>query len=260
MIDLHSHILPQMDDGSADIRETIEMLRESARQGIDVIAATPHFYAHRENPAQFLARRAKRMELLAEYAEEFVTQQSEMRFTEGMLSGQTEKEALVLPTILPGAEVAYFNGMGGCSELLDMRIGQSNLLLVEMPFAHWSRRMVDEVCSLPGRLGIRPVLAHVNRYMDKSLFLKYQEQLEDAEVLLQCNAEVYLSFLHCGKAMNMLKKRQIHFLGSDCHNMGSRAPRLGKAVTKIEQRLGAGVLQELDVSGRRLLGIAPDGE
>ena len=56
MIDIHSHILPGMDDGSSSIEESLAMARESARQGVRLIAATPHFYATEENPHRFLAR------------------------------------------------------------------------------------------------------------------------------------------------------------------------------------------------------------
>lgn len=228
MIDLHSHILPKMDDGSANVQETLMMLRESARQGVGIIAATPHFYAHRENPGQFLRRRE-------ESFKQIVCEESGM------------------PVILLGAEVAYFNGMSGCEELRDMRIGQSDLLLVEMPFSGWSGRIVDEVCSLKEHLGVIPVLAHVNRYLDKSLFSRYQEQFRRSGVLFQCNAEAFVSFWGGKKAIDMLKKQTIHFLGSDCHDMHSRPPKLGDAALKISSRLGGQVLDELDMFATKML-------
>lgn len=231
MIDLHSHILPKMDDGSSDVQETMRMLRESARQGVEVMAATPHFYAHRENPGQFLRRREESFKQIA-------------------------CEDSGMPVILLGAEVAYFNGMSGCEALRDMRIGQSDLLLVEMPFANWTGRMVDEVCSLREHLGVIPVLAHVNRYPDKSLFPRYQEQFRRSGVLFQCNAEAFVSFLGSKKAADMLKKQGIHFLGSDCHNMNSRPPKLGDAAQKISSRLGGQVLDELDMFAARMLGLS----
>ena len=56
MIDIHSHILPGMDDGSSSLEESLAMAGESARQGVRLLAATPHFYATQENPASFLRR------------------------------------------------------------------------------------------------------------------------------------------------------------------------------------------------------------
>ena len=57
MIDLHSHILPQMDDGSRSVDESLQMLAALAAQGVTDVAATPHFYASENSPERFLARR-----------------------------------------------------------------------------------------------------------------------------------------------------------------------------------------------------------
>ena len=57
MIDFHSHFLPQIDDGSDSIETSLAMLRESWEQGVDLIFATPHFYADEVDPEYFLRRR-----------------------------------------------------------------------------------------------------------------------------------------------------------------------------------------------------------
>ena len=54
MVDFHSHILPEMDDGADSVDTSLAMLRESFRQGVDLICATPHFYADEEDPKSFL--------------------------------------------------------------------------------------------------------------------------------------------------------------------------------------------------------------
>ena len=56
MLDIHSHILPKMDDGSSSVEESLNLLRTSAEQGITEIAATPHFYASQYSPQKFLER------------------------------------------------------------------------------------------------------------------------------------------------------------------------------------------------------------
>ena len=57
MIDYHSHILPQMDDGSQSMEESLEMLHQSFCQGVDVMVSTCHFYADEEDPKHFVDRR-----------------------------------------------------------------------------------------------------------------------------------------------------------------------------------------------------------
>ena len=57
MTDLHTHILPGMDDGAVSVETSLEMLRMERDQGVDAVVLTPHFYRDRERPEQFLARR-----------------------------------------------------------------------------------------------------------------------------------------------------------------------------------------------------------
>lgn len=56
MIDLHTHILPNVDDGSSSLEESLALLRMLASQGVTLTAATPHFYAtERQARTVFLA-------------------------------------------------------------------------------------------------------------------------------------------------------------------------------------------------------------
>lgn len=227
MIDLHSHILPKMDDGSKSLQETMQMLRSSAQQGVTLMAATPHFYADREDPERFLRRRAQSF-------------------------AQLEQEELPVELLL-GAEVAYFPGMGRCEALQQLCIGQSKLILIEMPFSNWTDRMIDEILQLQAGFGLSPVLAHVERYYDAASLLKYKDLLLGEEVLFQSNAESFLPFFGGKRMMTMLKKQQIHFLGTDCHGMTKRPPNMGEAAKKIQKSLGSHTLQTLNESALTIL-------
>lgn len=57
MIDFHTHILPGMDDGSRDVRESLQMLTLESEQGVQETLLTPHFYAHFDKISSFLERR-----------------------------------------------------------------------------------------------------------------------------------------------------------------------------------------------------------
>ena len=130
MIDMHSHILPNMDDGSDSVETTHKMLQMLRQQGVTTVAATPHFYAYKDNPEDFLRRR------------------------EESLARDTWELSL-----LPGAEVAYFDGMSRCRELKELQIGDTGLLLVEMPFGKWTGRMMEELIRIPMEQGLTPLLA-----------------------------------------------------------------------------------------------------
>ncbi len=216
MIDMHSHILPNMDDGSDSIETTHKMLQMLQGQGVTKVAATPHFYAYKDNPADFLRRRE-----------------------ESVARDKWELE------LLPGAEVAYFDGMSRCRELKEMQIGDTGLLLVEMPFGKWTGRMIEELIRIPMELGLIPLLAHVERYRGRGQMPKFLAELSGQQVAMQCNAEAFLSAGTRRWALSMIKKGYIQFLGTDTHNLTDRSPKYDAAVQIIEKKLGKEICEKL---------------
>lgn len=226
MIDLHSHILPGMDDGSESPEMSAQMLTALQQQGVEIVVATPHFDAMQDTPEGFLCRRAEAFARLPQ---------------------------IDTPKILLGAEVAYFEGMSHTNALQQLQLGDSGLLLVEMPFTPWTQRMIQEICQISQLTGLTPVLAHVNRYRRADQLPQYQAELLSQGVLFQCNAEAFLSFWERRWALGLLKQGQIHFLGSDTHNLTTRAPKLQQAAQSITRKLGADALEYLTASSKELL-------
>ena len=230
MIDTHSHILPGIDDGSKSLEMTLEMLRKSAQQGVHTIVATPHFYATRNNPEQFYQDRQAAYEQLSQLPEG-------------------------LPKVLLGAEVAYFDGMSRSQELEGMGLGDSRLLLVEMPNGPWSDRMVEEVCRISQKRGMQPVLAHIDRYLRHNQLLGYLNYLISEDVLLQVSAEAFTRFTQRGRLLRMVRDGMVDFLGSDAHNLENRAPNMDVAAQIITQKLGEEALQDITARSAELLGL-----
>ena len=199
MIDFHTHILPCMDDGSQNISESLSMLRAEARQGIQGVVLTPHFYAHENSPAVFLKRRDHMYRQLKPYL------------------------GPELPEVILGAEVQYFEGICTVEEVRDLRIEGTDYLLVEMPFTRWSNHMIEDVIALNDCGGIRVVLAHIERYMAKQP-KDIWSYLRNCGIMMQSNVSFFSDWKTRHKAMSMLSRREINFLGSDCHNMKLRQP------------------------------------
>lgn len=221
MIDLHSHILPAMDDGSKDTEMSHKMLEIMGHQGVTTVVATPHFYASRDLPEAFLQRRAN-------------------------AAAQLGQPKAGEPRVILGAEVAYFDGMGRSGSVLEqLQLGDSGLLLVEMPFGEWNKRVVREICDLHLQTGLTPVLAHVDRYRRADQLPANLDRLLDCGALLQCNAEAFLHFGSRGWALKLVRNGILHFLGSDAHNLTTRQPNLGDAARVIEKKLGRELLEEL---------------
>lgn len=227
MIDLHSHFLPGMDDGSASPEESARMLRLSKQQGVDTVVAASHFYALQDNPDAFLRRRQEAFQKI-------------------------DYDPVTMPKVLLGAEVTYFGGMSHSEDLHKLRIGSTPLLLVEMPLRPWTVREVEDLCELC-RQGFLPVLAHVERYLKKGQIPTYEEKLLAEGLLFQCNAEAFLGGMKSWKAFRKMKAGRIHFLGSDAHNMERRISQMDQAAQAIRAKLGQDALDRLDRIAEELL-------
>lgn len=230
-IDFHSHILPKIDDGSQSLEESLEMLRMSAEQGIDHIVATPHFYPNQNDFERFLRRRSEAEEKLRE---------------------RMEKEQ-GLPEISIGSEVYFFQGISDSEAISQLTIGKKRYILIEMPESPWTDSMYRELEGISVKQGLTPVIAHVDRYITPFRSFGIPERLAELPVLVQANASFFLRRTTSGMAMRMLKKGQIDLLGSDCHNIRHRPPRLGEAMALIRSRLGERMIDRLDANGRQIL-------
>ena len=216
MIDFHSHFLPAIDDGADCLETSLAMLCESRLQGVDLIFATPHFYADEDDPARFLERRNAAYELVREAIER---------------EGKVE----AYPEIRLGAEILFFPGMCEAEELRELMMGGTSFLLVEPPMIPWRGSMLDEIAMTGENLDCMPVIAHVDRFMrilrDNSLF----ERVEQRRMLIQVNADFFIRESSRRRALGCLRQDRIHFLGSDCHNLTNRPPNLGDAAAIIRE-------------------------
>jgi protein-tyrosine phosphatase len=225
-VDTHTHILPRFDDGSRSSSESLDILRELYSQGARGVIATPHFYARRDEPDEFVKSRRATAEHLVRKIEETAADSGE-RF----------------PSVYLGAEVEYFSAMSICPTLDEMCISGTRYLLCEMPFDSWTEAMMTELLVIKNKRNIIPVIAHIERYF--SLFKPSMlDEMIASGFLIQSNAEAYLGFGK-GKALKLLSEGKIHLLGSDSHNMEKRAPNMAAAFDVIEKKLGAETVERL---------------
>lgn len=225
MTDWHSHILPKMDDGSKSLEESINLLKALKEQGVDRVVATPHFYANAETVDNFIKRRQTAFDII---------------------SGQLNDE---MPAVLLGAEVSYYSGISRMDDLRRLKIEESHLLLLEMPFSRWTEYTLRELLELSASGQFTIVLAHIERYLHLQDAAIWQ-RLYDNGILMQSNASFFIDFFKKKKAINLLKSGKIHFIGSDCHNMTSRPPELQKAYDYISQKLGKEFLTYINENGK----------
>lgn len=191
-LDYHAHVLPGCDHGSDGVETSQKQLAMAAAAGIRTVCATPHFYPHKESISSFLQRREESVQLLRE-----------------CLTADT-------PQLQLGAEVLICDGMERLEGLSRLCRGETNELLLEMPFYQWSESIWDTLYSLCERHDIKVVLAHAERYSPEAI-----EQLTQNNVTLQLNSECLTRPFHRKRYLAWIKNGSVKYLGSDIHMLGN---------------------------------------
>lgn len=204
------------------------MLKAMASQNVKTVIATPHFYADDSSVERFLERREKSF---------------------GELKGLLTK---ALPNVKLGAEVRYYQGISRLEGIKALRIEGTKLLLLEMPMCPWTESMIRELIELSGKNGVRIVLAHIDRYMKLQKQSVWKRLLAN-DILMQSNASFFTSFQTRRKAISLLGEGGIHFIGSDCHNMTTRPPMIGKAFEYVRKKLGDDFTYQMNQYGYSIL-------
>ena len=159
MLDIHTHILPGIDDGSTSPYQSIEMLKMLRDQGVDRVVLSSHFYAEEETPERFLERRNRAFEILKN----------------AIADEEKIKGDLHLPKLILGAEVNYFIGVSTSKYLRSLKIEGTPLLLLEMPKTRWDQGMKNEVMRMALGNEVIPLLAHIDRYLEYNKFKTFLE-------------------------------------------------------------------------------------
>lgn len=239
IIDFHSHILPGIDDGARNLETSMAMLEQVQTQGIDIMAATPHFYASRDRIDTFIARREDARDVFLREIE--------------------KREMPQVPKFLFGSEVAFFDGISRADEISKLTIQGTNLLLLEMPFVPWTDQNLREVEKLIKERKLHIIIAHLERFLWIPGNKKMAERLLQMPVTIQLNAESMLEWKRRRTLLKMLKDGSAHVLGSDCHGAHHRVPNLAEGRAVIQKKMGASLLEEIDRRGSELLQNALDG-
>lgn len=228
MKDLHTHILPGMDDGADKIETSLAMLREEYAQGVDTVALTPHFYRDREHLSDFLQRREEGYHKLL-----------------AAIAALSEEEQSALPHMLLGAEVAWVPNLAQLPGLEQLCYQGTKFLLLELPFGPWDDTLFRQIYDLMNCRGITPVIAHIDRYW-RTQKKQQLEALFSLGVPVQLSAEPLLHFTTRGRALRLIKAGKVQMLISDAHSMTDRAPNVGKAADILRKKLGTDWPDALD--------------
>lgn len=220
MIDLHSHILPGLDDGARTTDESVAMAREWVAAGVTTVACTPHSEPH--IPKSSLAIAVDRLQSVLDAAG------IPLRLVIGI-------EVFLEPDMAPLIEGEYAFTLGG-----------TRYMLVELPFEIWPQHTEQTLFELQVR-GITPILAHPERYRAVQLHPERVAPLVERGVLMQLTA--YSLTGRGGRefqkaAETLLRHGHVHLIASDSHRPGqpSNLPPAMAAAAKILGEAGARTL------------------
>lgn len=223
-VDMHSHILPGLDDGSKSMEQSIAMLRIARQEGIDAIIATPHNMPGKGRPT-----REKLEERLSE------------------LRNEAERQGIDIEIYL-GTEYYYREEV---SEIFDreeaITMADSEYVLLEFNPPEEKSYIYNAVRETYSS-GYTPIIAHVERYEQLMKKTEYVKTLKDMGALIQVNASSVIgeNGLHTKRDVKkLLKAGLVDFISTDAHSDGHRAPRLEKCAAYLHKKYGADYAEKL---------------
>ena len=237
MIDIHSHIVFEVDDGPKTIEDSRALLEESYRQGVRTIISTSH-------------RRKGMFETPEAKIEENFKQVQELA-----------KEIADDLTVLYGAEIYY------TSDILDKleqgkipRLADSQYALIEFSMIT-PYKEIHTALSNVLRLGVTPVVAHIERYHCLENDEKKVRDLINMGCYTQINSASVLKPKLFGDTYKFMKKRAqfflekdlVHFVASDMHNLDPRPPYMQEAYQIISKKYGESHAEQLFRKNQELL-------
>lgn len=212
IVDLHAHIVPNIDDGAKSYEESIEMLRALIDKGVTDLFCTSHNGYSIEDGQKYKENYEKLMKLSQE-------ENLNIRLHTGseiLMAGE------YIDDILYGLEIGAF-----------YTLGKSNYVLTEF----YCDVMDDEAMLIVSKLldkGYKPIIAHMER--NYKLGEDAVRKLIELGALIQVNAFSFVEeadILVKFKVRNLLDKRLIHFIGSDAHGINHRPPNMSLGVQYI---------------------------
>ncbi len=234
MIDIHCHILPGCDDGSAGMAESLTMARMALDSGVTEIVATPHF---RGEPQSLQAL----PKLYSRYH----------RLTEAL------QEAELPLGLYPGAEILCLSQTGDMARRHELpTLGETDYVLVEF-FFDAPMSSMDRALTDIAQAGYRPVVAHPERYNEIQRNPAAVEGWFRKGCLIQLNKGSILGAFGYQKQMTaewILSNGLAHMVASDAHGAERRTTDMTQLRAYLMERCPAAYVQVLmDVNPRRLV-------
>jgi protein-tyrosine phosphatase len=218
LIDIHCHLLPNIDDGPGSWEESLELARMLTDEGVEIAITTPHWI----KGSAWQPESSNVVELVDELNLKL-------------------REKNILLSVLPGMEVGINEEL---AELVSngkiLTLGGGNHILVETPYVSIPYGIKEIIFHLKVS-GFEPILAHPERCGEIQANPKILKDIVDYGASVQVTTSSFLGYF--GKdarecAIRLAKEGLIHFVASDAHSPDKRPPIINKAITFLEDLIG----------------------
>ncbi len=223
-IDIHCHIMPGVDDGSKDMATSLEMLRIADKNGITHLILTPHHKPMHHN----------------------VSPQHNVKYRKELQ--EAAREQGIKAKLFSGNEIYYSDET--FDQLMNGEIcslAGSDYVLVEFHPTAAYKSIQNAMYRIQGA-GYIPIVAHVERYSDIVEHPERVGDLIDMGCLIQVNAGSVMGNYGFGISRftkKLLSDGRVHFVASDAHDTGRRAPKLLDCRKYVERKLGEDYAKEI---------------
>ena len=215
MIDVHSHILYGIDDGSRNIKESIEIIKKYNELGIKDIIATPHYI----NNSPYISDKKNNKKILDTLTKEL----NKKNIDTNLYLGNEIYIDEDISTLLKGNIISSLN--------------DTKYLLIELPMSGEKDNYYDIFIDLINE-GYKVVLAHPERYISFQKDFNRIYELNDLGILFQCNiGSVVGTYGRKAKKTikRMLKEDLVYMFGTDVHRYKGDYNYIKKAMNKIKK-------------------------
>ena len=232
LCDIHCHILPNVDDGSRNMEESLKMLQTEYDDGVRYIMLTPHFrYQMFEPPLE------------------------KVKQTFAELQKQSKEKWPDL-TLRLGSEIHKSLDITECLKKGErLTLGSTNYVLLEFSGSDPKSLILERTLDLLNH-GYKPIIAHIERYSNIRDDFAGMEELKDMGAFIQVNADTISGkdgFFVKRYARKLMKRDLIDFVGTDAHRSDSRTPGLLKAYEQAAKTNGSDYADWLFIDNPSLL-------
>lgn len=228
--DIHTHILPRMDDGPKSVKESIEMLRRLKEQGVKNVIFTPHYYSDSESIDSFLQRRSQSYELIKNSIPDDMN-------------------------IKLGSEVYVSDILFNRDDLTPLCLSNRRYILLEFPFySSFHEKSLDDLQAIMYNYNVKPVLAHIERYKRLLDSIGAVERLVRLGCYLQVDISTFNDSIAMRKISRLFDRHLIGLIATDCHNMTTRTPAYSYGTKYIAAKYGRGYLEKIMDNAKEIYG------